>query len=74
MVFSLLLIMVILLLMGFPMMMTMLFSTLFYMLAYMPNVEVFTVVQQMVIGVQSPVLMAIPMFILCVQDILQIDY
>ena len=64
MVFSLLLIMVILLLMGFPMMMTMLFSTLFYMLAYMPNVEVFTVVQQMVIGVQSPVLMAIPMFML----------
>ncbi len=64
MVFSLLGIMVILLLLGFPMMMTMLFSTLFYMLVYMPSVEVFTVVQQMVLGVQSPVLMAIPMFML----------
>lgn len=50
--------------MGFPMMMTMLFSTLFYMLTFMPDVEVFTSVQQMVLGVQSPVLMAIPMFML----------
>ncbi len=64
MLFSLLAIMIILLLMGFPMMMTMLFSTLFYMLTFMPDVEVFTSVQQMVLGVQSPVLMAIPMFML----------
>ncbi len=64
MVFSLLAIMVVLLLMGFPMMMTMLFATLYYLIAFMPDVEVFTVVQQMVLGVQSPVLMAIPMFML----------
>ena len=63
-VFSLLAIMVVLLLMGFPMMMTMLFATLYYLIAFMPDVEVFTVVQQMVLGVQSPVLMAIPMFML----------
>lgn len=64
MVFSLLAVMVVLLLMGFPMMMTMLFATLYYLIAFMPDVEVFTVVQQMVLGVQSPVLMAIPMFML----------
>ena len=61
---SLLLIMIALLLLGFPMMMTMLFSTLFYMIMFMPGVEIFTVVQQMVLGVKSPVLMAIPMFML----------
>lgn len=64
MVFSLLAIMVVLLLLGFPMIMTMLFSTLYYMLTFMPDVKIFTVVQQMVLGVQSPVLMAIPMFML----------
>lgn len=64
MIFSLLGVMILLLLLGFPMMMTMLFSTLFYMLAFIPDVEIFTVVQQMVLGVQSPVLMAIPMFML----------
>ncbi len=64
MIFSLLGVMIVLLLLGFPMMMTMLFATLYYMLAFMPDVEVFTVVQQMVLGVQSPVLMAIPMFML----------
>ena len=64
MVFSLLAIMVVLLLFGFPMIMTMLFSTLYYMLTFMPDVKIFTVVQQMVLGVQSPVLMAIPMFML----------
>ena len=64
MIFSLLVVMVLLLLLGFPMVMTMLFSTLFYMIAFMPEVEIFTVVQQMVLGVQSPVLMAIPMFML----------
>ncbi|WP_332842001.1 TRAP transporter large permease [Parendozoicomonas callyspongiae] len=56
--------MVVLLLMGFPMMMTMLLSTLFYMIMFMPGVEVFTSIQQMVLGVQTPVLMAIPMFML----------
>ena len=64
MIFSLLGVMLLLLLLGFPMMMTMLFATLYYMIAFMPGVEVFTVVQQMVLGVQSPVLMAIPMFML----------
>lgn len=64
MLISLLVVMIILLLMGFPMMMTMLFSTLFYMIFFMPDVETFTAVQQMVLGVQSPVLLAIPMFML----------
>ncbi len=64
MLISILVVMVILLLMGFPMMMTMLFSALFYMIIFMPDVEAFTAVQQMVLGVQSPVLMAIPMFML----------
>lgn len=64
MLISLLVVMVILLLMGFPMMMTMLFSSLFYIVLFMPNVEAFTAVQQMVLGIQSPVLMAIPMFML----------
>lgn len=64
MVMSLLFIMVLLLLLGFPMIMTMLFSTLYYMMMFMPDVKLFTVVQQMVLGVQSPVLMAIPMFML----------
>jgi len=64
MIFSLLGVMLLLLLLGFPMMMTMLFATLYYMIVFMPGVEVFTVVQQMVLGVQSPVLMAIPMFML----------
>lgn len=64
MLISILVVMVILLLMGFPMMMTMLFAALFYMILFMPNVEAFTAVQQMVLGVQSPVLMAIPMFML----------
>lgn len=64
MLISILVVMVILLLMGFPMMMTMLFAALFYMILFMPGVEAFTAVQQMVLGVQSPVLMAIPMFML----------
>lgn len=64
MLISLLVVMVILLLMGFPMMMTMLFSALFYMVLFMPNVEAFIAVQQMVLGIQSSVLMAIPMFML----------
>jgi len=64
MLISILVVMVILLLMGFPMMMTMLFAALFYMILFMPDVEAFTAVQQMVLGVQSPVLMAIPMFML----------
>ena len=53
-----------LLLMGFPMMMTMLLSTIVYVAMYVPMVQPFIVVQQMILGVQSPVLMAIPMFIL----------
>ncbi|WP_300673301.1 TRAP transporter large permease [Desulfoluna sp.] len=56
--------MLLLLLMGFPMMMTMLLSTLVYVLMYTPMVQPFIVVQQMMLGVQAPVLMAIPMFIL----------
>ena len=57
-------VMLLLLLMGFPMMMTMLLSTLIYVAMYTPMVQPFIVVQQMILGVQSPVLMAIPMFIL----------
>lgn len=57
-------VMIVLLLMGFPMMMTMLLATLIYIGMYAPMVQPFIVVQQMILGVQSPVLMAIPMFIL----------
>jgi len=57
-------VMVLLLCMGFPMMMTMLLSTIVYIVFYVPAVEPFIIVQQMLLGVQSPVLMSIPMFIL----------
>ncbi len=64
MILTLVLLMFILLLLGFPMIMTLLFSTIATMLLFMPSIEIFTVAQQMLLGVQSPVLMAIPMFIL----------
>ncbi len=57
-------VMLVLLLMGFPMMMTILLSTLIHLLVSAPMVQPFIAVQQMILGVQSPVLMAIPMFIL----------
>ncbi|KAF1077047.1 TRAP transporter large permease [Halodesulfovibrio sp. MK-HDV] len=57
-------VMILLLIMGFPMMMTMLLATLTYVTMYAPMVQPFITVQQMILGVQAPVLMAIPMFIL----------
>lgn len=53
-----------LMLLGFPMIMTLLLSTIATMLIHFPDIQSFTVAQQMILGVGNPVLMAIPMFIL----------
>lgn len=64
MISTLIILMFVLLLLGFPMVMTLLLSSLLTMIIFMPDIELFTIVQQMILGVGSPVLMAIPMFIL----------
>jgi C4-dicarboxylate transporter DctM subunit len=57
-----LIIMIALLVLGFPMMITMLAATLFAVLVYIPNVETFIIAQQMMLGVQGFVLLSVPMF------------
>jgi C4-dicarboxylate transporter DctM subunit len=59
---SMLIIMIALLMLGFPMMITMLAATLFAVLVYIPNVETFIIAQQMMLGVQGFVLLSVPMF------------
>ncbi len=59
---SMLIIMVLLLVLGFPMMITMLAATLFAVIVYIPNVQPFIIAQQMMLGVQGFVLLSVPMF------------
>lgn len=53
-----------LLFLGFPMIMPLLATALVTMIFYLPNVEPLIIIQQLVGGVRSYVLLAIPMFIL----------
>lgn len=59
---SMLIIMIALLVLGFPMMITMIAATLFAVIVYIPNVEPFIIAQQMMLGVQGFVLLSVPMF------------
>jgi C4-dicarboxylate transporter DctM subunit len=59
---SMLIIMIALLVLGFPMMITMIAATLFAVIVYIPNVEAFIIAQQMMLGVQGFVLLSVPMF------------
>jgi tripartite ATP-independent transporter DctM subunit len=63
MVWTLLGIMVILLLMGFPMMIPLIAGPLIIILFYMDNLDPTIMVQQMVEGISSYVLIAVPLFI-----------
>jgi len=63
MAFTLLAIMVALLLLGFPMMMSMIVAPLVILRIYFPNVQQLLIVQQLMAGVQPFVLLAVPMFI-----------
>ncbi|MCF7946014.1 MAG: TRAP transporter large permease [Spirochaetia bacterium] len=57
-----LIVMISLLVLGFPMMITMLAGTILAVVVYMPNVEPFIIAQQMMLGVQGFVLLSVPMF------------
>jgi C4-dicarboxylate transporter DctM subunit len=59
---SMLIIMISLLVLGFPMMITMIAATLFAVIVYIPNIEPFIIAQQMMLGVQGFVLLSVPMF------------
>jgi len=64
MVLLLMSIMIILLLLNFPMLLTMIVAPLAILLVYFPNVNPLLATQQIVAGVQPFVLLAVPMFIL----------
>ncbi len=59
---TMLLIMVVLLVLGFPMMITMLSATIITTLVFLPNIQPIVIVQQMMLGVQGFVLLSVPMF------------
>jgi len=63
MLFTLLSIMIILLLMGFPLMIPMIVAPIAVLLIYFPNVDPFLITQQLIAGVSPFVLLAVPMFI-----------
>lgn len=64
MVAMLLGLMFLLLALNFPMIIPMIVAPLAIMLAFMPNVDVMLAVQQLIAGVNTQVLLAVPMFIL----------
>lgn len=64
MVLLLMTIMIILLLLNFPMLLTMIVAPLAVLITYFPNVNPLLATQQIVAGVQPFVLLAVPMFIL----------
>lgn len=64
MVLTLFIIMLILLLLGFPMMMPMIVAPLVILLVYFPDMNISIITQQLIAGVQPFVLLAVPMFIL----------
>ena len=59
---TMLLIMVVLLVLGFPMMITMLSATIITTVVFLPNIQPIVIVQQMMLGVQGFVLLSVPMF------------
>ncbi|ADO81888.1 TRAP transporter large permease [Ilyobacter polytropus] len=63
MIVTLIGIMIVLLLLGFPMLMSMIVSPLAVTLIYFPNINATLLIQQLVAGVQPFVLLAVPMFI-----------
>ncbi|WP_320048054.1 TRAP transporter large permease [uncultured Ilyobacter sp.] len=63
MIVTLIGIMIVLLLLGFPMLMSMIVSPLAVTLIYFPNINATLLIQQLIAGVQPFVLLAVPMFI-----------
>lgn len=61
---TLMIIMVILLFMGFPMMIPMIVAPLVVLIAYLPNIDPSMMTQQLIAGISTFVLLAVPMFIL----------
>lgn len=56
--------MIIMLLLGFPMMVPLIIAPLIAMIVYVPGLDQDIVIQQMINGISSPTLLAVPMFIL----------
>lgn len=63
MVVTLLIIMVVLLVLGFPMMIPLITAPLLVLLIYFPNIDAWFMIQQMIEGVSGYVLLAVPLFI-----------
>ncbi|GAE27931.1 TRAP-type C4-dicarboxylate transport system [Halalkalibacter wakoensis JCM 9140] len=63
MIATMLTIMIVLLLLGFPMMIPMMAASMVVVLFFMPNVDPMFLVQQMMEGISSYVLLAVPLFI-----------
>lgn len=63
MVATLLIIMVVLLLLGFPMMIPLIAAPLIVLLIYFPNIDPIFMIQQMMEGISGYVLLAVPLFI-----------
>lgn len=61
---TMLLIMIVLMLLGFPMMVPMLVATLAGFLLYLPNLRTDIIIQQMISGISPVALITVPMFIL----------
>jgi C4-dicarboxylate transporter DctM subunit len=64
MAMTMLLIMVVLMLLGFPMMVPMLVATIAGFLIYLPNLRTDIIIQQMISGISPVALITVPMFIL----------
>lgn len=64
MALTLLLVMMVLLLMGFPMMIPMLAATLVAFMGYFPSLKMDIIIQQMISGISPVALITVPMFIL----------
>ncbi|SFP51707.1 TRAP transporter large permease [Salibacterium halotolerans] len=63
MVTTLLVIMFLFLMLGFPMMIPLILAPLVIVLFFLPQVEPFLMIQQMMSGISGPVLLAVPLFI-----------
>ncbi len=63
MVFTLLAIMVVLLLLNFPMMIPLLVAPLVVAFIFFPNLRPELLMDQLLTGIESPVLLAVPLFI-----------
>ncbi|MFD2705410.1 TRAP transporter large permease [Salibacterium lacus] len=63
MVTTLLLIMIVFLILGFPMMIPLILAPLVIVLFFLPQVQPFLMIQQMMSGISEPILLAVPLFI-----------